>query len=124
VRQLAAYLHQRSAQGVQTLQLSEATVTRVASVGMADRVCVDCASALVPGEGMLVGSFSRALFLVHSECMDSAYINSRPFRVNAGAVRFCSGLGCGGTACCVRAASDSDQITSSLLKLNSFHQSH
>jgi hypothetical protein len=34
---------------------------------MADRVCVDLASMLAPGEGMLVGSFSRALFLVHSE---------------------------------------------------------
>lgn len=26
------------------------------------------------------------LFLVHSECSESAYINSRPFRVNAGPV--------------------------------------
>lgn len=44
------------------------------------------ASLLVPGEGLLVGSFARALFLVHSECAESAYINSRPFRVNAGPV--------------------------------------
>ena len=41
---------------------------------------------MVPGEGMLGGSFARALFLVHSECAASAYINSRPFRVNAGPV--------------------------------------
>ena len=53
---------------------------------MGDRVCIDLCSMLAPGEGMLCGSFSRALFLVHSECMESAYINSRPFRVNAGAV--------------------------------------
>ena len=44
------------------------------------------ASLLVQGEGLLVGSFARALFLVHSECAESAYINSRPFRVNAGPV--------------------------------------
>ena len=44
------------------------------------------ANLLVPGEGLLVGSFARALFLVHSECAESAYINSRPFRVNAGPV--------------------------------------
>jgi 3-dehydroquinate synthase class II len=50
------------------------------------RVCVDTASLLVLGEGLLVGSFARALFLVHSECSESAYINSRPFRVNAGPV--------------------------------------
>jgi hypothetical protein len=41
---------------------------------------------MVPGEGMLVGNFARALFLVHSECAESSYIASRPFRVNAGAV--------------------------------------
>lgn len=51
------------------------------------RVCVDLCSNMVPGEGMLVGSFARALFLVHSECAESTYINSRPFRVNAGPVR-------------------------------------
>lgn len=30
-----------------------------------------------------VGSFARGLFLVHSECLESNYIASRPFRVNA-----------------------------------------
>ena len=35
---------------------------------------------------MLVGNFARAAFLVHSECTESRYINSRPFRVNAGPV--------------------------------------
>ncbi|KAI8470154.1 MAG: 3-dehydroquinate synthase [Monoraphidium minutum] len=93
VRELAAYLRVRAAQGAPSLALSEATVSRVAPVGMADRVCVDLASMLSPGEGMLVGSFSRALFLVHSECMESAYINSRPFRVNAGAVTVCDAAG-------------------------------
>ena len=48
---------------------------------------MDLCSVMGPGEGMLVGSFARALFLVHSESLDSAYIASRPFRVNAGAVR-------------------------------------
>ncbi|KAK1549257.1 hypothetical protein Q3G72_015206 [Acer saccharum] len=36
-----------------------------------------------PGEGLLVGSFARGLFLVHSESLESNYIASRPFRVNA-----------------------------------------
>lgn len=45
-----------------------------------------CRSLLTPGEGMLVGSFARSLFLVHSECAESRYIASRPFRVNAGPV--------------------------------------
>ena len=50
------------------------------------RVCVDLCSLLAPGEGMLIGNFARAAFLVHSECTESRYINSRPFRVNAGPV--------------------------------------
>ena len=39
-----------------------------------------------PGEGLLVGSFARCLALVHSECDETSYIASRPFRVNAGPV--------------------------------------
>ena len=52
------------------------------------RVAVDLCSMMVPGEGLLVGSFARGLFLVHSECSESLYINSRPFRVNCGPVSF------------------------------------
>lgn len=62
----------------------EAVVTRVDPVGMADRACVDLASALQPGQGLLVGCFARALFLVHSERDETSYIAARPFRVNAG----------------------------------------
>lgn len=54
--------------------------------GMGDRVCVDLCSLMKPGEGLLVGSFARGLFLVHSECLETDYIASRPFRVNAGPV--------------------------------------
>ncbi|XP_020276250.1 uncharacterized protein LOC109850613 isoform X2 [Asparagus officinalis] len=68
------------------LSLTRATVTRVEAVGMGDRVCVDLCSLMRPGEGLLVGSFARGLFLVHSECLESKYIASRPFRVNAGPV--------------------------------------
>ncbi|KAJ0099356.1 hypothetical protein Patl1_22152 [Pistacia atlantica] len=68
------------------LSLTKATVTRVDVAGMGDRVCVDLCSLMRPGEGLLVGSFARGLFLVHSECLESNYIASRPFRVNAGPV--------------------------------------
>ena len=64
--------------------LAKATVTRVVFGGMGDRACVDLCALLKPGEGLLCGSFSRGLFLVHSECEESEYINSRPVRVNAG----------------------------------------
>ncbi|VVB51022.1 3-dehydroquinate synthase [uncultured archaeon] len=66
--------------------LVAAKVTAVKSVGMGDRVCVDTASIFTLGEGMLVGSQSSALFLVHSETLKTEYVAARPFRVNAGAV--------------------------------------
>jgi 3-dehydroquinate synthase II len=38
------------------------------------------------GEGILVGNSSQALFLVHSESVENPFVNTRPFRVNAGPV--------------------------------------
>ncbi|CAN6313902.1 unnamed protein product [Urochloa humidicola] len=70
------------------LPLTKATVSKVEVVGMGDRVCVDLCSIMRPGEGLLVcvGSYARGMFLVHSECLETNYIASRPFRVNAGPV--------------------------------------
>ena len=67
-------------------ELVPATITRVEPVGSGDRVCVDTCSIMNVGEGMLVGSYSKGLFLVHSESLESEYVASRPFRVNAGPV--------------------------------------
>ena len=72
--------------GLEETQLNTATITKVKPVGMGDRVCVDTCSLMSVGEGMLVGSQSNGLFLVHSESEDSPYVAARPFRVNAGAV--------------------------------------
>lgn len=66
--------------------LSAAEVVSVADAGVGDRVCVDTVSLMSPGEGMLVGSQSSCMFLVQSESESSGYVESRPFRVNAGAV--------------------------------------
>ena len=68
------------------LELVDATVTAVEPTEMGDRVCVDTATLMESGEGMLVGSMSNGLFLVHAEVAESPYVASRPFRVNAGAV--------------------------------------
>ncbi|OEL29419.1 3-dehydroquinate synthase, partial [Dichanthelium oligosanthes] len=68
------------------LPLTKATVSKVEVFGMGDRVCVDLCSIMRPGEGLLVGSYARGMFLVHSECLETNYIASRPFRVNAGPV--------------------------------------
>ncbi len=76
----------RDRSGMEKVPLVKARVTKVKPVGMGDRVCVDTASLMVPGEGMLIGSQSNGLFLVHSESEESPYVAARPFRVNAGAV--------------------------------------
>ncbi len=68
------------------IELSPAKVTRIAPVAVGDRVCLDTCSLLRVGEGVLVGSQSACLFLIGSESMESEYVASRPFRVNAGAV--------------------------------------
>jgi 3-dehydroquinate synthase II len=70
----------------ESYQLKAATITKVEPVGSGDRVCVDTCSMMVIGEGMLIGSYSKGLFLVHSESTESEYVASRPFRVNAGPV--------------------------------------
>ncbi|CAK9162884.1 unnamed protein product [Ilex paraguariensis] len=85
VLELKDYFDKRHEVGSK-LDLSEASVTHIQVAGMGDRVCVDLCSLMRPGEGLLVGSFARGLFLVHSECLESNYISSRPFRVNAGPV--------------------------------------
>lgn len=69
-----------------SLKLSPVKITAIKAVGMGDRVCVDTCSLMRVGEGMLIGSQSRAYFLVQSESEDSPYVAARPFRVNAGAV--------------------------------------
>jgi len=69
-----------------SLDLSIAKVTKIKEVGLGDRVCLDTCSMLEIGEGMLIGSQSKGLFLIHSETFDTEFVASRPFRVNAGPV--------------------------------------
>lgn len=68
------------------VQLKTAEVVSTAVVGMGDRVCIDTCGNMVPGEGMLVGNASTGFFLVQAEVAENPYVETRPFRVNAGAV--------------------------------------
>ena len=80
VREVMVYL------GTRSFDLSPAKIIEVKEVGDGERVCVDTASILHKGEGMLIGSRSNFLFLVHNESVGSSFTSPRPFRVNAGAV--------------------------------------
>jgi 3-dehydroquinate synthase II len=72
--------------GTEKLELLTVRVKRIEPLGLGDRVCVDTCSSMLPGEGMLVGNSSQALFLIHAENVENPFVNTRPFRVNAGAV--------------------------------------
>jgi len=80
VREALVYL------GTRSFELKPAKIIDIKEVGDGERVCVDTASMLHKGEGMLIGSRSNFLFLVHNESVGSSFTSPRPFRVNAGAV--------------------------------------
>jgi 3-dehydroquinate synthase II len=78
------------------LPISSARIIEVKDVGIGERVCVDTASMMRMGEGMLIGSKSNFMLLVHNESVGSSFTSPRPFRVNAGAV-YCYTIVPGGT---------------------------
>jgi len=80
VREALVYL------GSGSFDLQTAKIIDIKGVGDGERVCVDTASMLHKGEGMLIGSRANFLFLVHNESVGSSFTSPRPFRVNAGAV--------------------------------------
>lgn len=72
--------------GSEAMELEPAAITKIQKVGLGHRVCVDTLSVLEVGQGMLCGNSSAFTFLVHAETEDNEYVNSRPFRINAGGV--------------------------------------
>ncbi len=80
VKEILVYL------GTKNFDLRPAKILEIKEVGNGERVCVDTTSILGRGEGMLIGSRSNFLFLVHNESVGSSFTSPRPFRVNAGAV--------------------------------------
>jgi 3-dehydroquinate synthase II len=85
-KELIAGVTAASAAGQRQVQLVKAKIKRIVDVGDGERVCIDTASQLELGEGMLIGSMASFFFLVHSETVPTEYIPTRPFRVNAGAL--------------------------------------
>jgi 3-dehydroquinate synthase II len=72
--------------GERKIELRKAKVVEIRPLGIGERVCIDTVSLMNTGEGMLVGNKASFMFLVASESEESEYVESRPFRVNAGSV--------------------------------------
>jgi 3-dehydroquinate synthase II len=68
------------------IELVTAKVTDVKQISTGARVCVDTCDLMTQGEGILVGVQAAGLFLVEAEVHENPYVQSRPFRVNAGSL--------------------------------------
>ena len=68
------------------IKLVAVEIVNTKVLGMGDRVCIDTCSKMKLGEGMLIGNGSMDMFLVHSETIENPYVETRPFRVNAGGI--------------------------------------
>jgi 3-dehydroquinate synthase II len=66
--------------------LVPAEIVGLKEIGTGARACVDTCDLMKPGEGILVGCQSSGLFLVQAEVHESPYVETRPFRVNAGPI--------------------------------------
>ncbi len=64
--------------------LGKLTITSVEPGGTAERYCIDMTRLLEDGEGLLLGSSASSFLFVHGETLDSEFVPTRPFRVNAG----------------------------------------
>ena len=74
----------QTAESLEKLNLSELIITNIESGGVGERYCIDLVCLISEGEGMLIGSSSSSLSLVHGEVIVSEFVPARPFRVNAG----------------------------------------
>jgi 3-dehydroquinate synthase II len=68
------------------IQMVTAEVTAIKQINTGARVCVDTCDLMAPGEGMLIGVQAAGFFLVEAEVHENPYVQSRPFRVNAGSL--------------------------------------
>ena len=71
---------------VPQVAIEEARILSIEGAGVGERVCVDLTRRINDGQGMAVGSISGKLSLIHGETIQSEYVPTRPFRVNAGAI--------------------------------------
>jgi 3-dehydroquinate synthase II len=74
------------------IKITPVEVIALEEKGLGDRCCIDLTSYVSEGlglpknSGLVVGSSSKGLFLIHAENIENPFVSQRPFRVNAGAV--------------------------------------
>ncbi len=71
---------------VPRLELTAVEVVGVKPIEPGARVCIDTCDLMEVGEGILCGCQSNGLFLLEAEVHRNQFVETRPFRVNAGTV--------------------------------------
>jgi len=72
--------------GKKEIKLVKAKIVKLEPIGSGARACIDTCDLMEIGEGLLVGCQSSGFFLIQAEVYENPYVESRPFRVNAGAI--------------------------------------
>jgi len=70
----------------EAVEFVEAEVISTKKLPAGARSCVDTSEVMSAEEGALVGSSSSALVLMQAEVNENPHVNTRPFRINAGAL--------------------------------------
>lgn len=70
----------------ESVSISNGKVTEIKRVGTGARSCIDTSDMMTKDDGLLVGSTAEGFMLVQAEVNENPHVNTRPFRVNAGAV--------------------------------------
>ncbi|MCW4051780.1 MAG: 3-dehydroquinate synthase II [Candidatus Bathyarchaeota archaeon] len=73
-------------QEIPRVTLTPAEVILLKPIEIGARVCIDTCDLMSLGEGILSGCQSNGLFLIEAEVHRNEFIETRPFRVNAGPV--------------------------------------
>tara|TARA_B100000902_G_scaffold75372_1_gene80207 strand:+ start:3013 stop:3966 length:954 start_codon:yes stop_codon:yes gene_type:complete len=83
---IASQKNPTNEQSSTVIEIDTARIFSIDSSGVGERVCIDLIERLDIGEGMVIGSNASLLALVHGETIESQFVPSRPFRVNAGSI--------------------------------------
>ncbi|OIO21912.1 3-dehydroquinate synthase II [Candidatus Micrarchaeota archaeon CG11_big_fil_rev_8_21_14_0_20_47_5] len=70
----------------ESVRVVEAEVSAVKKVGILGRSCIDTGEVMNADEGMAIGNSAGAFVLMQAEVSENPHVNTRPFRVNAGAI--------------------------------------
>ncbi|HIG03774.1 MAG TPA: hypothetical protein EYQ53_05275 [Candidatus Poseidoniales archaeon] len=68
------------------MELEIVEIESIETGHVGERICIDFIGLLNIGEGVITGSSSKMMGLIHGETIESEFVPTRPFRVNAGPV--------------------------------------